>query len=142
MSKIKEIMTSKPFCLSENANVFKARMLMSEKSIRHIPIVNPESKELVGMLSQKAVLSNAIKIINRRGLERLEHEEKSIGIASIMDTDPACFDVDESLIDVANALLTEKSGCVVISENKKVTGVVTSNDFVKLALKELGPSTC
>ncbi len=138
MSKIQDIMTKNPICLSEHANVHRARMLMAEKSIRHIPIKNIDNGQLIGMLSQKAVLSNAIKIINQRGLEKLEHEEKSMEIAAIMETSPATFDVSDNLIDVANNLLQQKSGCVAILESKKLVGVITSNDFVKLTVKQLG----
>ena len=115
-------------------------MLMAEKSIRHIPIKDLESNQLIGMLSQKAVLSNAIKIINRRGLEKLEHEEKSLEVTTIMDTLPAFFDIEDNLLDVAINLLQNKSGCVAIVADKKLVGVITSNDFVKLAIKQLGPS--
>lgn len=137
MSKVADIMTKNPICLSKHANVFKARMLMAEKSIRHLPIVEPESKILIGMLSQKTVLSNAIKTINRRGLDKLEHEEKSTEIASIMSQSSVSLDVNVEILDVANALLEQKSGCVVLTDNNKVVGVITSNDFVKLAVKGL-----
>ena len=137
MSKIEDIMTKNPICLSEHANVHRARLLMAEKSIRHIPIKNIDNGQLIGMLSQKSVLSNAIKIINQRGLERLEHEEKSIGIATIMETSPATFDVGDKLLEVANNLLQQKSGCVAILKNTKLVGVITSNDFVKLAVTQL-----
>lgn len=142
MAKIIDIMTSNPICLSEHANVHKARMLMAEKSIRHIPVKDPDTNQLIGMLSQKALLANAIKIINKRGMEHLEHEEKSMSISEIMETSTNAFDIDKSLIDVANSLLVKKSGCVPILKDNKLVGVVTSNDFVKLAVSQLGPSTC
>lgn len=141
MNKIQEIMTKNPICLTQHANVHRARMLMAEKSIRHVPIKDIDSGHLIGMLSQKAVLSNAIKIINQRGLEKLEHEEKSTEIATIMENSPAVFDIEAQLVDIANNLLEQKSGCVAIIEEKKLVGVITSNDFVKLAIKQLGPST-
>jgi len=142
MSKIKEIMTPNPICLSVHANVFKARMLMAEKSIRHIPVKDADTGKMVGMLSQKALLANAIMIINKRGIEALEHEEKSTEVSSIMDSSPVSFDIDSNLLDVANSLLEKKNGCIAIEQDDKLVGVITSNDFVKLAVKELGPSTC
>ena len=135
-------MTKNPICLSFHANVNKARMLMAEKSIRHIPVKDPETDLMVGMLSQKALLANAIKIINERGINQLEHEEKATEVSNIMDTKPAVFDIESNLIDVANSLLEKKNGCVAITQNDKLVGVITSNDFVKLAVKQLGPSTC
>lgn len=142
MAKIIDIMTTHPICLSEHANVHKARMLMAEKSIRHIPVKDSSNNQLVGMLSQKALLSNAIKIINKRGMEHLEHEEKSMSISEIMEASPASFDIEHRLLDVANSLLEKKAGCVPILKDNQLIGVITSNDFVKLAVSQLGPSTC
>jgi len=136
MNTLQDIMTKDPICLSEHANVHKARMLMAEKSIRHIPIKDIDSDRLIGMLSQKAVLSNAIKIINHRGFEKLQHEEKSAGISSIMNNSPAIFDIEDSIVGVAKNLLEQKSGCVAITENSKLVGVITSNDFVKLTVNQ------
>jgi CBS domain-containing protein len=132
MNKISDIMTKDPLFLSPHANVHKARMLMSENSIRHIPIKDIENQELVGMIDQKAVLSNAIKVINARGLENLEHEEKSMPISDIMNVSPSTVEVNVELIDVANSLLKKKSGCVAITDNKQLVGIITSSDFVKL----------
>ena len=68
-------MTVNPFFLSQLANVHKARMLMADKKIRHIPVKDADSGKLIGMLNQKAVLANAIKIITKRGLNQLQHVE-------------------------------------------------------------------
>lgn len=130
-------MTPNPFFLSQHANVNKARKMMADNKIRHIPIKDAESGRLIGMLSQKAVLANAIKVINKRGLEQLEHVEKSIDIASIMDNNPAIHDISSDLLDVANSLIIQNCGCVAIVDKGQLVGVITSNDFVKLAIQEL-----
>jgi len=140
MTKVEQIMTSNPTCISQHANVNKARMLMAEKKIRHIPVNDMDSGKLIGMLSQKTILANAIKIINQHGVEQLEYTEKSMDVASIMDTSPAVFGISGDLLDIANNLLVQRSGCVAIEDNHKLVGVITSNDFVKLAVQELSHS--
>jgi len=137
MTKIQQIMTANPICLSQHSDVHKARMLMAEKSIRHIPVKDIEKNQLVGLVSQKTLLANAIKIINQRGLEQLEHEEKSLSLADIMNQEPLTCDINTSLLDAAQLLLSRKGGCVVVLENGKISGVITSNDFVKLTVKQL-----
>jgi len=137
MAKVDSIMTQNPVFISQHANVHRARMLMAEKKIRHIPVKAAENGKLIGMLSQKSVLGNAIKIINQSGLDKLEHVEKSMAVESLMDTQPLVFDVNAAIIDVAKSLLENRSGCVAITESDKLVGVVTSNDFVKLAVAEL-----
>lgn len=132
MSKISDIMTQNPLFLSQHANIHKARMLMAESSIRHIPVKDIESQQLIGMLDQKAVLSNAIKVINSRGLDNLEHEERSMPISKIMNDSPVTVEVSAEIIDVANSLLQKKAGCVAITDNGELIGIITSSDFVKL----------
>ena len=137
MTNISQIMTANPVFMTQVANINKARMLMAEKKIRHIPIKDADTGKVIGMLNQKEILLNAIKVINHRGLDQLEHTEKSMDIASIMDSDPAIFEVSANLIDVAKCLIEKRSGCVSITEDGKLVGVVTSNDFVKLAITQL-----
>lgn len=136
MSRITQIMTHNPEFLSQHTNVNKARMTMAEKKIRHLPIKDSSNGKLIGILSQKSILSNAIKIINQRGMDKLEYIEKSMSVASIMDSDPAIFDINADIRDVAASLLEQRSGCIAIEENNQLVGVITSSDFVKLALRE------
>jgi len=137
MTKIEQIMTRDPIYLTQHANINKARMMMADKRIRHIPVKDPESGKLIGMVSQKAVLANAIKIINLRGLDQLEYTEKSADIGSIMEQSPAVFDINSELVDIANSLIEQRTGCVAIERDNELVGVVTSNDFVKFAVREL-----
>jgi len=134
MVQIKTIMTENPIFVSEHTNINKARMLMSEKGIRHLPVKKVETGELMGMLGQKAVLSNAIKVINQRGFDQLEHVEKSMDVGSILDQDAIVCEADSDVVEVAKALKEKGTGCVAIVENGKLVGVVTSSDFVKLAI--------
>jgi CBS domain-containing membrane protein len=137
MTDISQIMTPTPIFMSQLSNINKARMLMAEKKIRHLPIKDAETGKVIGMLNQKTVLLHAIKVINSRGLEQLEHTEKSMNIGSIMDTNPAVIDLNANLKEVATSLIEQRGGCVAITENEKLVGVVTSNDFVKLAITQL-----
>ncbi|TQV80289.1 CBS domain-containing protein [Aliikangiella coralliicola] len=137
MASIESIMTPNPVFVSQHSNINKARMLMAEKKVRHLPVKDASSGKLIGMVSQKAVLAHAIKVINQRGFEQLEHTEKSMDVASIMDDSPAVFDISTELLPVAKSLLEQRSGCIAIESEGKLAGVVTSSDFVKLAVQEL-----
>ena len=138
MACIESIMTPNPVFVSQYTNINKARMLMAEKKVRHLPVKDVDSGKLIGVLSQKAVLANAIKVINQRGFDQLAHTEKSIDVASIMDDAPAVFDTSTQIIVVAKSLLDQRSGCIAIEKDGKLVGVVTSSDFVKLAVQQLG----
>ena len=110
---------------------------MAEKKVRHLPVKDIDSGSVIGIVNQKAILANAIKIINQRGFEQLEHAEKSMDIGSIMDDSPAVFDVNSTVLEVAQSLHSQRSGCVAIEQGNKLVGVVTSSDFVKVVVDEL-----
>lgn len=137
MDDLRKIMTANPVSVTQHVNIYKARMMMAEKKIRHIPVQDIDSGKVIGLLSQKDVLAHAIKTINQRGFEQLEHTEKSINVATIMDDSPAVFNISDSLVDVGKMLLAQRSGCVSIVENNQLVGVITSSDFVKVVVNNL-----
>jgi len=137
MTEINKIMTSAPVSISPLANVNKARMLMADTKIRHLPVVDSSSGRVVGLLNQKALLSNAIKIIKQRGFEQLEHVEKSLSVENLMDSAPVVCNVKATVVEVAKSLREKRSGCICIEDQGKLVGVVTSSDFVKLAAEQL-----
>ncbi len=134
MVEIKAIMTPDPIFVTQHTNVHKARMLMADKMIRHIPIKNAETGELIGILGQKAVLANAIKIVNKRGFDMLEHIERSMDVASIFDKTPITVESNTNALEVAKIFKEKKPGCVAVVDNNKLVGIVTSSDFVELAV--------
>ncbi|WP_196137856.1 CBS domain-containing protein [Aliikangiella sp. G2MR2-5] len=136
MIKIETIMTRNPIFTSQHANVNKARNLMSEHKIRHLPVKDIDSGKLIGMITQKSLLANAIKIINRRGFDKLEHFEKSQDVESLMSANPATCSSDDSVGEAARLLRENRNGCIPVVKDEHLVGVVTSSDFLKLHLDE------
>ncbi|NVK88863.1 MAG: CBS domain-containing protein [Gammaproteobacteria bacterium] len=137
MHTVKDFMTHNPYCLKDNNSLFKGRETMRKHSIRHIPIIYADSGNFAGILTQKVVLSNAIKTINVKGLEALEETEKSISIESVMDTDVVTVEPDTPLLEAAKFFQQNRHGCVAVLDEFKVVGILTSGDFVKFALSVL-----
>lgn len=48
---LKEVMTPSPITVSPNDSVDSCMEIMTEKHIRHLPVVDPESANLIGMIS-------------------------------------------------------------------------------------------
>lgn len=131
MNEIEKIMTVNPHCVGEHTNLYKVRLLMAEKKVRHLPVKNTDTGNTIGLITQKALLANTMKILNQRGIEQLDHEQKSMNASDIMETDIAVMDVAESLIQVAHLLKNKSCGCVCIEKDNKLVGIVSSSDFVK-----------
>jgi CBS domain-containing protein len=137
MYTVADFMTLNPICLKTSNSLFKGRTTMKKYRIRHIPITHADSGEFAGILTQKVVLSNAIKIINTQGLEHLEDAEKAIAIDQVMDTDVVTVEKNTPLLEAARFFQENRHGCIAVLENDKVVGILTSSDFVKFAITEL-----
>ncbi len=62
--RLEKIMTRKPVIIEEEEYLSKASLLMSEKNVRHLPVVNKEGK-LVGIISARDLATYFYTIIER-----------------------------------------------------------------------------
>lgn len=61
---LEKVMTKKPITIEENEYLSKASVIMSEKNIRHLPVVDKEGK-LTGIISAKDIATYFYTIIER-----------------------------------------------------------------------------
>lgn len=61
---LEKAMTKQPITIEENEYLSKASIIMSEKNIRHLPVVDKEGK-LVGIISAKDIATYFYTIIER-----------------------------------------------------------------------------
>jgi acetoin utilization protein AcuB len=59
--KIKDIMTKNPFCVNENGTVEKAAVIMREKKVEGLPVVDDEDK-VVGIITETDIFNVMIDI--------------------------------------------------------------------------------
>ncbi len=141
MQTVAELMTEDPFSLTRAATLKDAHDLMRVKNIRHIPIID-EAGLLTGMLTQKVIMAKVIGLLAKYGATALEQKEKQQVIADFMLTDFATVTPEQSVVEVAAYFLKNRHGCLpVINQDNKLVGILTSSDFVRLAvlLLESGP---
>ncbi len=132
--KISDIMTTNIKYLSNKDSLLSGRQLMKENQIRHIPIVDHETEDFIGILCQKLVLAEALKTIDKVGLDELEHVESQTKIGEVLPETTVVVTPDTSLLDAARTFLDDKNGCVPVVESRKIVGLITANDLVKLAI--------
>jgi len=61
---LEKVMTKNPITIEEDEYLSKASIIMSEKNIRHLPVINKEGK-LVGIISAKDIATYFYTIIER-----------------------------------------------------------------------------
>lgn len=132
MLSVAEIMTAEPYTLGPDDSLAQARELMSEHHIRHIPIVTGEHC-LVGVVSQRDVLAAADSSVlpDREGHLA---QERHVALSSIMTSPVQTVDEHASLRGTALHLKKNRLGCLPVTRDGKLVGIITDSDFVTIAI--------
>ena len=133
-----DIMTRELLTLDQGATLKDAHDLMREKSIRHIPVVDTLTGKLLGVLTQKRMISTIMGLLSDYGVSALERRERKCRVVEIIDADFESVDENAPLTEVVSFFLKNKHGCLTIVDDKQcLIGIVTSSDFVRLCAELL-----
>lgn len=123
-------MTSQPYTLTTKASIGDAIKLMSEKHIRHIPIVN-EADELAGIVSDRDLLAATGNKLDS------ENAQLNKPVSDIMTSHVSTINENTTLISAAKFLEQHKFDALPVAKDKKVVGIVTDSDFLAVAINLL-----
>lgn len=132
MLSVAEIMTAEPHTLSPDDSLAQARSMMSEHHIRHIPVVSGDGL-LVGVVSQRDVLAAADSSVLPDQAAH-EQEERYVALSSIMTSPVQTVGEDASLRGTAMHLMQNRLGCLPVTRDEKLIGIITDSDFVGIAI--------
>ncbi len=132
MITVDEIMSTSLYTLTEQHSVYDAKQLMTEKQVRHVPIVADET--LVGIVSQRDLLAASSSSLQKLTLEEVEAMEKQHLLGEIMTQKVCTIDERESLKSAALHLRQHKHGCLPVLSDGKLKGIITDTDFVGVAV--------
>lgn len=139
MKLLRDLMITKVFTCEANDTLEDAENMMKEHNIRHLPIV--AGNQIVGLLSQKEFLAEAFRITDKFGAHNLRTYLAKTSIEQCMRTDLSIFSPDTPLAEAAQALLSKRTGCLIVAdEQQQLLGIVSSKDFVRLAITLLQAS--
>lgn len=131
MKTVADIMTKNLVTLELQATLLDAHELMRDKGVRHIPVM--DAGQYAGMLTQKTIMAQVIRLLVKFGGNALERREGQLPVAELIDREAATVAPNQPLAEVADFFLSHKHGCLPVLENNELVGIVTSSDFVRLA---------
>ncbi|MDO5680686.1 MAG: DUF294 nucleotidyltransferase-like domain-containing protein [Pelistega sp.] len=118
---IQDLMTAKPVTLSRHDLAYEAALLMARHGFRHVLLVEPQDKTLVGVVSEKDLFS-----LQRIGLRQLSAE---IHAANNLDELKACI----KQIDALSENMMSQGVAI-----RQLTSIIaTLNDLILIRLIEL-----
>ncbi len=138
MITIADIMTSSVITLTPHDTLRTAHNTTRNQGIRHLPVVDSDSGILMGIVTQRSMIAKVISLMNLYGAQNINTHEEQTNIMEVAVVDFDTVSPAESVKEVAPFFLKNKHGCLpVIGEDGKLSGIVTSSDFVKLSVSLL-----
>lgn len=130
--KVSELMTSKVVTISPNETSGKAQIMMRERKIHHLIVV--EDEKVVGVLSSNDFRLIINPLANAGELKKDLNEIKIHNIYHVRDLmtpDPVAVTPEEELSTVAEKMLTGKFHSVPVTQGDRLLGIITQTDILK-----------
>ncbi|HHJ19866.1 MAG TPA: CBS domain-containing protein [Gammaproteobacteria bacterium] len=133
MFTVADVMSSQPYTLSADASLGDAIRLMSEKHIRHIPLVDADFR-LEGVISHRDLLAATGSRLNAAAQTSRFEDRK---IHEIMTTKVATTTRMTRLRAAALYMEQHKYGCLPVVDDHQLVGIITDSDFLAVAINLL-----
>jgi CBS domain-containing membrane protein len=131
--RVSEVMTRDVVTLDRNQRLIHADDVMRLGRIRHLPITDSDGT-LVGIISQRDLFHSGLVQALGYGTHAQRKALDMVVVKEAMTSEVHTIAPDALLSAAAAIMIERKIGCLVVTENQKITGILTESDFVKLAL--------
>ena len=136
MITVNEFMTTGPCTLRETDTINDARQIMTEKHIRHIPIIDSEN-HVLGVVTQRDVLAATEPVLSSSIRSDSVAAQPDIRLSEIMIRNVSVIHQSDSLREAALYLQAHKYGCLPVVSDDRLVGIVTDSDFIAIAINLL-----
>lgn len=134
-------MTTDVITVDEETSMMKASMIMKEKKIRCLPVINNKGK-LVGIVSDRDLKDAAPSKATTLDVYELNYLLSSIKIKDLM-TKNVVYVMPKETVEFAAILMLENkiSSLPVVNEQDALVGIITQTDVFKLLVNITGVYT-
>jgi CBS domain-containing membrane protein len=133
-------MTSDVHVVHPDEPIARLRDLMSEKHIRHVPVVDDDGR-IVGLVSERDLLRRAAGLEGDVPLSVLQDVSAIVTVRDVMTWHVDTIEADDAAATAAEAMLENKYGCLPVLEQGVLAGILTEADFVRHVAREVGEAS-
>lgn len=130
LTQVKDLMTSDVTTLKRNEKLTLADDLMHLGRIRHLPVLDDEGIELVGIVSQRDLFRGALAQILGYGDHARRKLLDTLLVKDVMATEVVVTTPETPIAKAASVLTQRKIGCLPVIEVGRLVGILTESDFV------------
>ena len=134
--QVQDIMTSEVTTLKRNEKLTLADDVMQLGRIRHLPVLDDDGQEVVGILSQRDLFRGALALALGYSPHARRKILDTLLIKDVMTTDVITIGPETPLAEAARVLMKRKIGCLPVVKDGHLVGILTEGDFVALAARQ------
>lgn len=127
---VENIMSTDVFTLGRNDKLSIADDVMSQKRIRHLPVLDADGM-LCGILTQRDLFRGALLRSLGYGQRAEQKLLDSLSVKDAMRDEVVTISPKSTLSDAATLMLSKKIGCLPVVEGERLLGMISEADFVK-----------
>lgn len=127
---VENIMSTDVFTLGRNDKLSIADDVMSQKRIRHLPVLDADGM-LCGILTQRDLFRGALLRSLGYGQRAEQKLLDSLTVKDAMRDEVVTISPKSTLSDAATLMLSKKIGCLPVVEGERLLGMISEADFVK-----------
>lgn len=133
---VRDYMTSSVKSITDDACLLDAALMIRHSGKRHVPVVTAE-KKVVGILSDRDVARLAPSMLAHTTQEEYNRVFENTPIKQVMTQNPVTIAPDAPIAEAVTLLHRKKIGALLVVENEKLVGILTTSDMLGLLHKLL-----
>ena len=133
MMHVRDLMSGEVLSIRDDESIAKARTIMGIARIRHVPVVDREG-DFVGLITHRDILAVTVSRLADITPELQADLDEGIQARDIMNSDVRTVEPETGLKEAAVTLLRHKYGCLPVLRGRRLVGMITEADFLRLTI--------
>lgn len=130
--RVRDLMTTEVFTLDHNQTLTELDGLMESKDVHHVPVVDEDDGTLVGIVSARDVLGNALLRAAGYGSHATDKLKQDMLIKEVVRTEVKTVAPDATIPEAARAMRENGIGSLPVVIHDKLIGMLTATDLLEL----------
>ncbi len=133
--RVRDLMTAEVVVVGPDDSLARVRELMSEKHIRHVPVVDDDGL-VTGLVSERDLLRRAAGLEGEVPLSVSDDAASIVKVSEVMNWQVETVEAEEFAAAAAAVMLENKYGCLPVLEQGSLAGILTEADFVRFVAEQ------
>ena len=130
-------MTRNPITIHPDVSIAEAMEWMNREKVRRFPVVDKHGK-LVGIVTREDLLHASPSSVTSLSVWEISYLLSQVKVGEVMTKEVITVAEDVPLEEAARLMADNKIGCLPVTREGMVVGIITESDIFKIFLELLG----